>query len=149
MTQIDTALYKTIAESYADVYDQLQLSTDGTLAALNGLVDTTTSNYGQGAAAAVEIELALLGPLNTANVYMNGLIASISSLLDAVRAVNNHVINNTSGSATAASKLNTWVDTTMAPVWTDGVIPCGWHNLSTLAGYNTSGWSSNNPSLCP
>jgi len=148
MTQIDTGLYKTIADNYADTYDQLQLATDGTDAALNGLVDVTTGGYGPGVAAAVEIELALLGPLNTSNVFMNGLVASISTLLDGVRAVNNHVINNTSGSASATDKLRVWVDNTMSGVWTNG-IPCGWHNLSTLAGYNTTGWSSNNPSLCP
>ncbi len=148
MTQITTELYRVIAENYADTYDQLQLAEDGAETALYGLVDVTSTGYSPGQTAAVEIELALLGPLNLAFISMQNLTSSITLLLEAVRAVNNHVINNTSGTATSAAKLAVWVDTTMSGAWTNG-IPCGWHSLSGLAGYDTSNWSSDNPSLCP
>lgn len=140
MTQITTDLYRSIAQNYADAYDQLQLVDDSITLALYDVVDVTSSGYTPGAAAAVEIELALLGPFNAASNAMTNLTASTSSLTDAVRAINSHVINNTTGSDDATTKLQTWINTTMLTLWPNGA-PIGWWYLSSDAGYDVSGWN--------
>ena len=145
MTQITTALYQTLGEAYAEVYDTLQLVDDGALTALNALVDVTTTGYSPGATAAVEIEVALLEPLNLAYTSAQNITSSTAVLLEAIRAINNHVINNTSGTATATSKLTTWINTNMAVLWADGA-PSGWASFSSLAGYDITGWNIDNPS---
>ena len=145
MTQITTTLYRLVAEDYSNVWEQLQLISDGTTRAVNNIVDVTSTGYAGGAAAAVEIELALLGPFNAAATSMTNMVASTSSLLDAVRAINSHVINNTSGTDTAKVKLDTWVNVTMLTLWHSGV-PNGWEELSSDAGYDTSDWNIN-PSI--
>jgi len=146
MTQITTALYQTLAEAYADVYDTLQLVDTGALTALNALVDVTTTGYSPGATAAVEIELALIEPLNLAYVSAQNIVNSSNLLTDAVRAINNHVITNTSGTSTATSKLATWINTNMIVLWSDGS-PSGWALFSSLAGYDTATWNIDNPSV--
>jgi len=146
MTQITTALYQTLAEAYADVYDTLQLVDTGALTALNALVDVTTTGYSPGATAAVEIEVALLEPLNLAYTSAQNIVNSTAVMLEAIRAINNHVINNTSGTATATSKLATWINTNMIVLWSDGS-PSGWALFSSLAGYDTATWNIDNPSV--
>ncbi len=144
MTQITTTLYQQIAEDYATVWEQLQLVNDNATLAVNHIVDVTTTGYSAGAAAALEIELLLLAPFNSAATGMTDLSNSTSSLLDAVRTVNGHVINNTTGTDTAKVKLDTWVNVTMTE-WHSGV-PNGWEALSNDAGYNTVDWNIN-PSI--
>ncbi len=145
MTQITTALYQQLAEDYSDVYDQLQLVSASAVLAVNHIVDVTSGGYGAGAAAAVEIELALLQPFNTAQVGLAASTTTSATLLAAVRALNGHVINNTTGSTTAKAKLDTWVNTTMGTLWHSGV-PNGWQEISQDAGYNTDDWNIN-PSI--
>lgn len=145
MTQITTTLYQRIAEDYAVVWDTLQLIDDSATLAINHIVDVTTTGYGPGAAAALEIELLLLAPFNAAVEGMTDLSASTGPLLDAVRTINGHVITNTTGTDSAKVKLDTWVNTTMTP-WFDNGAPNGWQELSQLAGYDTSDWNVN-PSI--
>ena len=142
MTQITTALYQSLAEAYADVYDTLQIIDDGTLTALNTLVDTTTTGYSPGAAAAVEIELALLEPLNLAYNASISIANSTAELLNAVREINNHVITNVSGSSSANSKLENWINSDMGVNgrWPNGA-PNGWAQFSSIAGYDITGWN--------
>jgi hypothetical protein len=142
MTQITTALYQTLGEAYADVYDTLQLVDDGALTALNALVDVTTTGYSPGATAAVEIEVALLEPLNLAYTSAVNITNSTAVMLDAIRAINNHVINNISGSATANSKLTNWINSDMGVSgrWPNGA-PSGWALFCNLAGYDVTGWN--------
>lgn len=120
--------------------NQLQLVNDSAVLAVYHVVDVTSSGYTPGAAAAVEIELALLAPCNVAQIAMSTVASNTSSLLDAVRAINGHVVNNTTGTATAKVKLDTWVNTTMGTIWGDGV-PNGWQELSEDAGYDTTDWN--------
>ena len=142
MTQITTALYQTLAEAYAEVYDTLQLVDTGALTALNALVDVTTTSYSPGSTAAVEIEVALLEPLNLAYTSAQNIVNSTSVMLEAIRAINNHVINNVSGTATAASKLTNWINSDMGVNgrWPGGS-PSGWALFSSLAGYDITGWN--------
>jgi len=142
MTQVTTTLYRQLAEDYSDVWDQLQLVNDSAILARNHVVDVTTIDYAPGTAAAVEIELALLGPFNDAATAMTSLSVSTANLLTAVRSLNNHVINNTDGTDTSKVKLDTWVNTTMIDVWPSGV-PNGWQELSQDAGYDTTDWNVN------
>ena len=93
-----------------------------------------------GAAAALEIELALLTPLNDAATGMTTLSVTTAVLLDAVRAVNGHVINNTSGTANAKIKLDAWINVSMIGQWPLGC-PNGWKQLGTDAGYDTTDWN--------
>ncbi len=145
MTQITTTLYQYLGENYADVYDQLQLVSDSAVLAVNHIVDVTSAGYAPGAAAAVEIELALLGPCNTASIGLAASTSTSETLLAAVRAINGHVINNTTGSDTAKVKLDTWVNVTMLTEWHSGV-PNGWQEISEDAGYDTTDWNIN-PSM--
>ena len=147
MTQIDTTLYGDIATYYANAYDQMQLIDNQIEDALHKLVDVTTGGYSAGADAAVEIELALLTPLNSAADSITNLTQSTSALLQAVRAMNSHVIDNatTAYGSTATAKLEYWVNTIMGPagdnVWPNGA-PIGWYYLSEDAGYTVTGWNT-------
>ena len=145
MAQIEKTLYKDIADAYAAIDVSLTSVSTNARTALDAVVDITTTNYPDDvsaalADAALEIELALLTPFNVAYVAAQNIAASVASLLDAVRAVNTHVINNTSGTATATAKLDAWINTEMAGSWTGASCPDGWANLSADAGYDTTNW---------
>jgi len=63
------------------------------------------------------------------------------SLLNAVRAVNNFVINQTGGTATSKLKLDNWINSSMNSTWTTEC-PAGWATLSESAGYDTTDWAT-------
>jgi len=113
---------------------------------LEAIVDVDTTTYPDAtpsvadADAALEIELALLGPYNSAYIQSLNITLNISNLLDAVRAVNNHVVSNGSG-ADSQTKLDNWINGDMAVHWgAGGACPQGWANLSADAGYTTTNW---------
>jgi hypothetical protein len=138
MAQIETSLYQTIADNYAGLDDTLGTLVAYAQTALYAIVDVTTS-YGDpsgDAAAALQVELALLSPFNLALTGTSNLSGSITTILAAVQAINNYVINNTSGTATVKSKLDTWINTSMP--W--ATCPGGWKDLCGKAGYNTDDW---------
>jgi hypothetical protein len=140
MAQITTSLYKQIADAYALIDGDLSTVASNARVALDAIVDVTTA-YGdpsQDADAALEIELALLTPFNLGYAGAQNIVASTSSILDAVRAVNNHIITNTSGTDTSKVKLDTFVNSVS---WDGGSVPGGWSNLSTDAGYTTTDWT--------
>ena len=145
--QIDTALYKTIADAYALIDTNLNTVSTNARTATDAVVDVTSGTYPSGdpsggnVDAALEIELALLTPFNSASTAAANIAASVSSLLGAVKAINNHVVNNTTGTATAKSKLDTWINTTMNSVWT-AECPVGWANLCSDAGYDVTDWTT-------
>lgn len=143
MAQINRALYRDIAEAYATIETSLSGIATNARTALDAILDVTTTNYPDPSVdsdAALEIEVALLVVFNTAYVASQNLAASTGAILDAVRAVNNHVINEVSGTDSATTKLQNWVNTEMTTVWTSG-IPVGWKNLSEDAGYTVTGWN--------
>ena len=144
MAQISTDLYASIAEYFANAYDYLQLVPGEIQNALYSVVDVTTGGYSEGESAAVEITLALVSPINSAYNSSVNIAGSSNGLLDAIRAINNHVINNSSVSGTSSYKLTYWVNETMEVEtnWEHGV-PTGWYNLSLLAGYDVSDWRLN------
>ncbi len=145
MAQIDKNLYKTIADNYAAIDVSLAGVATNARTALDAIVDVDTGSYPEqspsapNADAALEIELALLTPFNISYISAQNISVSVSTLLDAVRAINNHVVNNTTGTDTAKVKLDTWINITME--W-DTECPAGWANLSTDAGYDTSDWTT-------
>ena len=145
MAQISTSLYKTIADSYASIDINLSGVATDARTALDAIVDVDTATYfgespsNADADAALEIELVLLTPFNVAYVSSQNISVSVSALLDAVRSVNNHVVNNTSGADTSAVKLTSWINNQMNQSWTNDC-PIGWANLSSDAGYDTSAW---------
>jgi len=146
MAQIGKTLYNTIAQEYASI--QVSLSTVQTDArdALNAIVDVDTLDYpGDPSAlidadAALEIELALLQTFNIAYVSAGSIASSTAGLLDAVIAVNDHVIDNTSGTTTSTAKLQNWINVEMSGYWTAVSCPAGWASFSSDAGYTTTGW---------
>ena len=142
MAQIDTNLYTTIAYEYASIWSALLTLDDGALNSVNAIVDVTTTAYPTdgtaSAAAAREIELALLSVFNGAYNNMVNMSNSTSALLEAVRAVNDHVINNSSFDGTATEKLTDFVNTDVA--WYDQMVPMGWCELSSDAGYTVTLW---------
>jgi len=143
MAQIDTDLYKAIADAYASIDTSLSTVKADSRTALNAIVDVDTSTYPDPSAnadAALEIELALLNPFNAAYVSATTIETNVGAILDAVRAVNNFVITNTSGSATATAKMDDWINNKMTPTW--AACPSGWANLCESAGYDTTNWST-------
>ena len=147
MAQIDRDLYRSIADAYASIDVSLSgVSTDARTA-LDAVVDVDTTTYPDAtpsvadADAALEIELALLAPFNSAYIQAQSISLNIANLLDAVRSVNNHVISNGPGS-TAKLKLDQWINGDMAGHWTGGACPSGWANISTDAGYDTTDWTT-------
>ncbi len=146
MTQIDTDLYKTIADAYALIDGNLSGTATNARTALDAIVDVDTATYPDSQPsindpdAALEIELALLTPFNTAFISAQNISASVGFLLDAVRSVNNHVIaNSNKASGTSTVKLDNWINVDMDTTWTDEC-PVGWSNLSSDAGYDVTNW---------
>jgi len=143
MTQIDTDLYKAIADAYATINTSLSTISADSRVALNAIVDVDTTTYPDPSAnadAALEIELALLSPFNAAYVSAQTIETNVGAILDAVRAVNNFVISHTGGSGTAAAKMDAWINFNMTPTW--AACPVGWANLCESAGYDTTNWST-------
>ena len=146
MAQIDRDLYRSIADAYASVDASLATVSTDARTALDAIVDVDTTTYPDAtpsvadADAALEIELALLGPFNTAFIQAQNISLNIANLLDAVRAVNNHVIANGPG-ADSKTKLDNWINLDMASSWgPGGAAPQGWADMSTDAGYDTTDW---------
>ena len=140
MAQIITSLYKSYADAFALCDDYLNLAASSIEDALHDVVNVTTTGYSAGQDAAVEIELTLLGPTNQANNSASDISTNTNGLLDAIRAINNFVIANSTTSGTAKAKLDAWINTSMDAVWTDSCCPVGWANLSSDAGYDTTDW---------
>jgi len=154
MAQINPQLYEEIALAYASIWTFLDGVAGQAREAVDQVVDVTSTGYipyGETAAdadAALEIELALLDVFNAAYISTTGIASSTSSLLDAVRAINNHCIQNwasthdyaNSTSATPDAKLTDWVNGGVN--WTNACVPVGWKELSQDAGYQTSVWNT-------
>ena len=144
MAQIDTDLYKQIADAYATVSTSLSSVASDARVALNAIVDVTTSTYPDPSASAddaLEIELELLTPFNAAYISAQTIETNVGTILDAVRAVNNHVINNSGSGATAKLKLDDWINSKMNSTWTTEC-PAGWASLCESAGYDTTDWTT-------
>lgn len=155
MAQIAKDTYKTIADAYAQIWTYLDGVAGQARVAVDTIVDVTTTGYtpmGAGSAdsdAALEIELELLDVFNAAYISVQGIASSSSSLLDAVRAINNMVIVNYAAvgyGGTAQTTPDTKLaDYVMSAVW-DGALDCiprGWYELTTDAGYDASSWIGN------
>jgi hypothetical protein len=147
MAQISKTLYNTIAQDYAAIQVALSTVQADARAALDAIVDVDTLDYPGDPSdlvdpdAALEIELALLGTFNIAYTSAGNLVASTSSLIAAVKAVNDHVIVNETIAGTSTVKLNTWINTRMQGYWSPGsACPAGWEQFSSDANYDTSTW---------
>jgi len=141
MAQISTTLYKNLAESFHNSRVQMLGADDYLQDAVDYVVDVTTAVDG-----GVDIELALLGPVNLASTTTTDIINSTGNLMTSIRAINDYVITNTSAANSAAAtslgvdKLEYWVNVTMKSIWAGGCVPEQWYALSTDAGYDTTGW---------
>jgi len=154
MAQITTTLYNTIAQSYAAIDVALSGISLNARAALDAIVNVDTLDYpnpsNASADAALEIELALLQVFNNAYIGSQNIERSNSSLLDAVTAVNDFVITNTAGTATATAKLLAWINgvggdegvSMQTEDWSASYCPDGWANISEDAGYTVTGWNT-------
>lgn len=145
MAQISRNLYNDIIDAYAAIDVSLSTVQANARVALDAIVDVDTATYPDPSAdadAALEIELALLATFNSAYVASASIANSTASLLDAVTAVNDFVITNTTGTDTATAKLLLWIDTTMLGYYTGTNCPAGWEGMSSDAGYDTSGWTT-------
>ncbi len=142
MTQIETGLYKSIADAYAAIDVALSGVGENARIALDAIVDVDTTTYPDPSAnadAALEIELALLSTFASSWRAAQNISNSVGSLLDAVRAVNNHVIANNIITGTTKAKMDDWINTQMNDTWTTEC-PVGWANLCIDAGYDTTDW---------
>jgi hypothetical protein len=167
MAQIAKATYHNIADDYAAIWSYLDGVAAQAQAGLYEVLDVTTGTYqptaASGAAApvsataALELELALLNTFNSAYTAVQNIASSSSSLLDAVRAINNHVINNYPSATDAPNGYGGTRATTPDTKLADFVkyvafvgatpsenlcVPEGWYELCTDAGYDCDvvGW---------
>ncbi len=144
MAQIDQPLYNTIAQAYALIDVALSGVQSNARTALDAIVDIDTLDYPTGSApdadAALEIELALLTAFNSSYIAAGNISNSNTSLLGAVRAVNDFVIKESAGTDTATVKLDTWINSKMSGYWDGTSCPEGWANISSDAGYVTTDW---------
>jgi hypothetical protein len=147
MAQIDTDLYRSLADAYALIDVSLSSVSTDARTALDAVVDVDTVTYPDDtpstadADAALEITLALLSPFNAAYIQAQSISLNIANLLDAVRAVNNHVVTNQAVGSTSKLKLDNWINVDMAVHWGDGgACPQGWADISADAGYTTTDW---------
>jgi len=142
MAQINKALYNDIIDAYASIDTSLSGIQANARIALDAVVDVTTGNYPDPSAnadAALQVELALLQVFNSAYVASANIANSTASLLDAVTTVNDFVITETPGTATATAKLLDWINVEMLGNYTGTNCPLGWANMSADAGYTTTG----------
>lgn len=148
MAQITGTLYNGIADDYASIQTSLDGIQTSARASLNDIIDVDTATYPQvstaDADAALEIELALLAPFNSAQIAAGTIQNSTSSLMTAVRALNDFVITNQDhssvSSGTAKEKLDYFINTQMADYWTLTFCPPNWAVMSASGGYNTDDW---------
>jgi hypothetical protein len=167
MAQIAKATYYNIANDYAAIWSYLDGVAGQAQDALYVVLDITTGTYQptavSGAAgpvsatAALEAELTLLTTFNSAYTAVQNIASSSSSLLDAVRILNNYVINNYPSSTDAPTGYGGVRATTPDMKLADFVkyvafvgatpsdnlcVPEGWYELCTEAGYDCDvvGW---------
>ena len=167
MAQIAKATYYNIANDYAAIWSYLDGVAGQAQEALYVVLDITTGTYQptavSGAAgpvsatAALEAELTLLTTFNSAYTAVQNIASSSSSLLDAVRILNNYVINNYPSSTDAPNGYGAVRATTPDTKLSDFVrnvafmgavpgehycVPEGWYELCTEAGYDCDvvGW---------
>ncbi len=146
MAQIGKTLYNTIAQNYASIQVSLSTVQASARAALDAIVDVDTLDYpGDPSAlidadAALEIELNLLAVFNQAYISSGSIATSTAGLTDAIVAVNDHVISNSQGTATAAAKLTDWINNGMKGYWTGTDCPQGWADFCADANYTTTDW---------
>lgn len=150
MAQVNETTYLAIADYYANIDTFLSNVAAEALGAVHTIVNVTTTGYTPAdttgdstydAAAALELELALLDVFNAAYVAVSNVSSNTGSLLEAVRAINNIVIKNYSlhpgGSETTADgKLAAYINQLTSQV------PSGWQNLSEDAGYTVTAWTN-------
>jgi hypothetical protein len=149
MAQIDTDLYRTIADAYALIDVALSGLTANARVALDAIVDVDTTTYPDAtpsvadADAALEIELKLLSPYNAAYQQAQNISLNVANITAAVIVINQHVIGEQTVGATDKLKLDNWINGDMATQWGDGgACPQGWANLSEDAGYDVDAWAT-------
>ncbi len=146
MAQITGTLYNDIADAYAAIQSSLSGIQTSARVALDAIVDVDTATYPQAstadADAALEIELALLAIFNNSYIAAGIIQNNNSSLLTAIKALNDFVITNILGDDPVTDKLTTWINVTMEGHWDGVYCPQGWANMSSDAGYDISGWNT-------
>ena len=138
MAYLAATKYVQIAINYAEANALENSTIQYYLNALNQIVNVTASgdsydaNTNQGAT----VELGLLVPFNSAYQIVNAGLSSNQAVLNAIRSVNNHIINNyTQGSLTANNLLAYYVNSECT--WTDGCVPYNWASLCDDLGYQS------------
>jgi len=148
MAQISGSLYDGIAQAYAAIKDNLDAVEGSAYTALVDIIDVDTTTYpdpsNADAAAAIEIELALSRVFNSAYVGSKNVATSTSFFANAIAALHNFVIINSTFTGTGDEKLDNWINVEMAPYWTTavtGACPEGWKSFCQSAGYDVDNWS--------
>jgi len=126
MAQLDKELYVTLAKQLVNCKDSVYGASSYLEGALDAIVDITTDNYPaevsveDAAAAAREVTLSLLSPLNAAYQSMKQVSDSYSPVTRAAAAINNFVISKSDVESNfPADKLQSYIDSIDSELWDD------------------------------
>jgi hypothetical protein len=168
MAQLGKRYYEVVARYVAESLASVETANLSIKYAMVELTNITTSNYQEGATAAekadaaIDVTLSLLPALNNSYEGFSNVVASNSSLLVAVRAMNDYVMNNasdadrtaatTAGSDVLTEYINTidWQysgtgsaeDYSGTDLGTESGTPVQWIFLSKKAGYTVTDWDN-------
>lgn len=133
-------LYKLLATDFANVRDAILSSQTYANEALDRVVDVTSSDYTD----AVNIEIALLGAVNSSKSSVVNVMNDTSSLVNAVRAINDYAISITTKGASDNSTLETFIK----DAYDSSDMPSAWVELLLDAGYTVyNEWPVNTSDL--
>lgn len=152
MAQLNPEIYKKIVLNFSRCVSQMENANDWIHEAEIDITNITTTgyHYPEGATAAeeannaIEVTMALLQPVHNAYVGVSGLVGSTTSLIQAVKVVNDYVISHITvgvGEQTLGAYVQAiyWVD----DAYISGdegidIIPPQWLKLTADAGYSVT-----------
>lgn len=131
-------VYKNIANDVALARESMVEASEYLANTRSTVVDVTTSDYTD-ENEAIQIELQLLGVVNSSYVSYKDMMNSSANLTSVVKAVNNYVVNNMD--ETLTEYVNN-IDWSTLDGRDEDLIPYEWAQLSEQAGYDISEWEA-------
>lgn len=147
MAQLNPEIYKKIVLNFSRCVSQMENANDWIHEAEIDITNITTTgyNYPIGVSAAdeannaIEVTMALLQPVHNAYVGVSGLVGSTTSLVQAVKVINDYVISHGNQTLGAYAQGIDWVDDEyIAGDEPADTIPPQWLKLTASTGYSVT-----------